>query len=132
MTAFLKPILATHFAWLANELQAMPHFRGQLAVGAWANDHGLAVGYLSWSLDHDPAAETVDLVLAVSVPTPAARRAAVTFDLLWSDGWLIAQFIDQALSFDSPEALAGQLDALVAGRRAVVIETMGRALDGEL
>ncbi len=132
MTAFLKPILAAHFAWLADELQAMSHFRGRIAVGAWANDHGLAVAYLCWSLDHDPAAETVDLVLAVSAPAPAARRAAVTFDLLWSDGWLIAQFIDQSLPFDSPEALAKQLDALVAGRRAAVLEMMGRALDGDL
>jgi len=132
LTAFLKPILTAHFAWFANELQAIPRFRGRIAVGTWANDHGLAVGYLSWNLDHDLAAETVDLVLAVSVPTPAARRAAVTFDLLWSDGWLIAQFIDQALSFDSPDALANQIDALVAGRRAAVIELMGRALDGDL
>jgi hypothetical protein len=124
--------MAAHFAWLANELQALPGFRGEIAVGAWANEHGLAVGYLSWNLALDPAAETVDLLLAISAPSPAATSASVTLDLAWSDGWLIAQFVDQSLSFGSADVLIEQIDALVTARRRAVINLMGRALDGEL
>lgn len=132
MTAFLKPVLTAHFAWLANELQTLPHFRGQIAVGAWMNDHGLAVAYLSWNLDQDPAADTVDLVLAVSLRSRTSKKAIVTLDLAWSDGWLIAQFIDQSLSSDSPEVLLAEIDALITSRRAEVISLMAQALDGQL
>lgn len=132
MTAFLKPILAAHCVWLANELQTLPHFRGEIAAGAWANDHGLTVGYLSWNLDHDLAADTIDLVLAVSLQSRTSKKAVVTLDLAWSDGWLIAQFLDQSLSSDSPEVLRSEIDALITSRRAEVISLMAQALDGRL
>jgi hypothetical protein len=132
LVEFLKPTLITHFTQLAADLRALPRFCGELAVGAWASDSGLAVGYLCWNLQDDPLADTVDLVLAVSLRSRGSKKAVVTLDLAWSDGWLIAQFLDQSLAVDSPEVLSEQIDALVSSRRAEVVALMSRALDGDL
>jgi hypothetical protein len=132
LTAFLRPALAAQLARIAGDLQALPRFRGRLSRGVWTTQTGLAVGYLSWNLDHDRAAETVDLVLAVSLPSRSATTAGVTLDLVWSDGWLIAQFLDQPLTFAAPADLIAQLDALIASRQPAAIALLARALDGEL
>jgi hypothetical protein len=132
LVEFLKPTLIAHFTQLADDLRALPRFCGELAVGAWANADGLAVGYLCWNLQDDPLADTVDLVLAVSLRSRGSKKAVVTLDLAWSDGWLIAQFLDQSLAVDSPEVLSEQIDALVSSRRAEVVALMSRALDGDL
>jgi hypothetical protein len=130
MSEFLKPTLTAFFAQIGDEFRALPQFQGSVLTGAWSNQTGITVGYMSWLPSDDPSSETLDLTLDL-LPL-SSKTADVSLDLAWSSGELITELFHESLSFDSSASLIAQIEALLVSQRANIIRVLRRTLEGQL